>query len=277
MGEKIVKPWVHWLLPGSYPEFNALFESNLASIRMRAGLVGQNASALGLSFSAGDVVPTQAQTIVIGKIGDDCGQGRAVSWLKQIKKAKLAELKVILDYTDHHLEFPNTNMGEFYSNVLKYVSRNVVPSKKMKEYLSQYTSRDISIVAEPIEFPIDFNKKARTRKIPTVVWFGHGSNIEYLMDYLNNSDTYMLHKLMAIRKGIELYKKVIFLDWDCLQLKIIDQKFYSLLNERDLQIQMPLYIYPPNYCDILFTNWKTNQLPRRYSYNFVTSSKCANR
>jgi hypothetical protein len=79
---------------------------------------------------------------------------------------------------------------------------------------------------------------------------------EYGEDYLYDSDKYMLHKLVSIKLGIELFDKVIFLDWDCHQLKPIDNTFYDLINERDGNIQMPLYTYPKNYSQIVLNEWK---------------------
>ena len=79
---------------------------------------------------------------------------------------------------------------------------------------------------------------------------------QYGEDYLDNSDSYMLHKLVAIKMGINLFNEVIFLDWDCQQLKPIDEEFYRLIKERNSNIQMPLYIYPKNYSEIVINQWK---------------------
>jgi hypothetical protein len=66
----------------------------------------------------------------------------------------------------------------------------------------------------------------------------------------------MLHKLVAIKMGINLFNEVIFLDWDCQQLKPIDVEFYRLIKERNNNIQMPLYVYPTNYSEIIIDQWK---------------------
>ena len=141
---------------------------------------------MGLNFSAGDVVPTQAQTIVIGKIGDDCGQGRAVSWLKQIKKAKLAELKVILDYTDHHLANVSSSMHPFYAQSLPFIDRAVVSSEKMQNHLREFFNGPIEIIADPIEVQLRPPRTAPINGTPKVLWFGHSTNIVYLVNYLEN-------------------------------------------------------------------------------------------
>lgn len=79
---------------------------------------------------------------------------------------------------------------------------------------------------------------------------------QYGNDYLYDSDKYMIHKLIAIKLGIEMFSEVIFLDWDCKQLKSIDNKFYELIKEADSEIQMPLYVYPTDYLKILLNDWK---------------------
>lgn len=78
---------------------------------------------------------------------------------------------------------------------------------------------------------------------------------EFIYDYLNNSDIYMLPKLWAIQAGVGMFEEVVFLDWDCIQKKEIDNNFYELLRSRN-DIQMPLYIYPSNYKEVVFNEWK---------------------
>ena len=79
---------------------------------------------------------------------------------------------------------------------------------------------------------------------------------QYGNDYLYDSDKYMIHKLIAIKMGVKLFGEVVFLDWDCKQLKPIDNRFYELIKESDSEIQMPLYVYPNNYSKIVLDSWK---------------------
>jgi hypothetical protein len=79
---------------------------------------------------------------------------------------------------------------------------------------------------------------------------------EYGSDFLYDSDVYMIHKLVAIKKGLSQFNKVIFLDWDCNQIKKIDSLFFKLIERQDLGIQMPLYSYPKKYKEIIFKEWK---------------------
>ena len=80
-------------------------------------------------------------------------------------------------------------------------------------------------------------------------------NTEYGDDYLYDSDIYMIHKFAAVRKGIELYGEVVFLDWDCMQIKDIDNNFYKQLRKSGSKIQMPLYSFPKNYSELVLNEW----------------------
>ena len=95
---------IHWLIPGIYKVVEDLSKSNTASIRMRAGLVGMHAHDIEFKLSAGDHINTKADIVVVGKIGGDCQNGRASLWMNQISQANKQSKKIILDYTDHHLE-----------------------------------------------------------------------------------------------------------------------------------------------------------------------------
>lgn len=86
---------------------------------------------------------------------------------------------------------------------------------------------------------------------------------EYGNDYFFHSDKYMLHKLYAIKRGVQEYNEVIFLDWDCLQIKEIDVNFYKQLYKQNNDIQMPLYIFPKNFVDIIFNQWTNMPLKEK--------------
>lgn len=54
----------------------------------------------------------------------------------------------------------------------------------------------------------------------------------------------LTHKIVGIRKSLEIYDEVIFVDWDCRKEKEIDEYFYELIRKKDSKIQVPLYTYP---------------------------------
>lgn len=78
---------------------------------------------------------------------------------------------------------------------------------------------------------------------------------EYGDHFYYDSNQFMIHKLIAVKMGVEDYGEVIFLDWDCKQVKEVDENFYNLIKEQDNKIQMPLYSYPKNYSDLVIGQW----------------------
>jgi len=79
---------------------------------------------------------------------------------------------------------------------------------------------------------------------------------EFGDDFLKNSDTFFFHKLDAVKRGCDSFGSVVFLDWDTRQLKDIDKLFFDLLYVQDKYIQMPLYVYPKNYIELVLDGWK---------------------
>ncbi len=178
--------WIHWLTPGNYNAPNEILFSNLASVRMRIGLVAKYASNSDLIFSAGDIIPVGADVIVIGKIGSDCKSGREKLWLNQIFEATKLSKTIILDYTDNHLGDKFSPMHNFYKNILKFCNKAVVPSLVMQRMLTNFFENNIFIIEDPIEVKPIVPRKPIINDVVTLLWFGHGSNIAYLLDYLKN-------------------------------------------------------------------------------------------
>ena len=178
---------IHWLIPGNYNSVEDLSKSNLASIRMRAGLVGRHAHDIQVEFSAGDHINTKADIVVVGKIGGDCLNGRGNLWIKQLSEVKKQSKKIILDYTDHHLESSSTPMGVFYKNVLPFIDKAVVPSTRISHSLMQFLDKEITVIEDPIEIQITPPKNLPPSDEMTLLWFGHATNTSYLVNYLQNN------------------------------------------------------------------------------------------
>ena len=177
---------LHWLTPGSIKELKSLHNSNLASVRMRIGIVSENSESMKINFTAGDIAPKNTDILLIGKIGSDCKNGRDQLWTDQINLHHKSSRKVLLDYTDHHLGNYLSPMHNFYKNLIAICDKAVVPSDKMFELLSEHFSGEIQIIEDPIEIQVIPPKKINLCNDLTLLWFGHGSNISFLLEYLNN-------------------------------------------------------------------------------------------
>jgi hypothetical protein len=77
-------------------------------------------------------------------------------------------------------------MHGFYKNILKFCDKAVVPSVVMSETLAKYFENNIVIIEDPIEVSPIAPRKPVLDGIVTLLWFGHGSNISFLLDYLRD-------------------------------------------------------------------------------------------
>jgi len=174
---------------------------------MRAGLVGRHAHDIQVEFFAGDHINKKADIVVVGKIGGDCQDGRGNLWIQQLLEAKKHSKKIVLDYTDHHLESCNSPMGIFYKNILPLIDKSVVSSTCMSRLLGQFFNKEITIIEDPIEIQIIQPKNGIPSGEITFLWFGHATNIPYLLSYLHNNslcDANFRLIVLSNRPGLEI-------------------------------------------------------------------------
>lgn len=60
----------------------------------------------------------------------------------------------------------------------------------------------------------------------------------------------LIHKLKAIDIAVEKFNEIIFLDWDCYNIKNLDSSFYATVRQGN-ELQVPLYVYPKQALDRL--------------------------
>ena len=166
---------------GGPTSIDALQQSNLASIRLRVCPSIRAMQAKQWRVTAGDQIFDAPQKVLVTKIGANDVCKRAKEWLKQIESHKSRGAQIYLDYTDHHLGFESP-MSDFYRQVMALVDKAVVPSVSMQNALVSFFKKKIDLVEDPIEFSIQVTKQI-SRPI-TLLWFGHASNIEYLIQFL---------------------------------------------------------------------------------------------
>lgn len=81
-------------------------------------------------------------------------------------------------------------------------------------------------------------------------------------------------KLTVFKKAVETYSKVLFLDWDCNQVKPLDKKFWKWFEGKTYAA--PLYCYPKNMQKYLSGmteeqyKWMNMQIPmlEKYSWSY---------
>lgn len=172
---------IHYLSSGRSSSIEELLQSNLASIRLRMCPSIRAMLARNWRASTGDLIVDEPKKIVVTKIGMNDVQQRSNDWLEQIGKHKARGAQIYLDYTDHHLGFESP-MTDFYRKVILLVDKAIVPSRSMQNTLSRFYKKPIDIVEDPIEIS---PQAVKPINMPvTLLWFGHASNIEYLIQFL---------------------------------------------------------------------------------------------
>ena len=198
------KKHVHWLLPGNFINIESVKNHILASVRLRAYISTLNSKML--TFSFGENMPINTDVLVIGKIGIFNLEKRGLNWINQIKITNFSRGKVILDYTDNHLMM-NSPLTNFYKATLPYITTAVTPTEKMGDFLSNFWKGQVTTIYDSIEVDII---PWRDRIGQKLLWFGHSSNIQYLLDFINKNesiiDNYSLN-IICNQDGIDYFNK----------------------------------------------------------------------
>jgi hypothetical protein len=191
----MVSRHIHILIPGTYKTHEELNFSNLASIRLRSAIVAKYMSQHGSTITVGEFIPEISNIILVGKIGANDIVRRTKLWLDQIQSSKNKNIKIFVDYTDHHLGFESP-MRFFYEAVLKLADCIITSSNHLKISLNNYYSKEIFVIPDAIEVPILSPKASKTNRI---LWFGHATNIKYLINFIEKyKKTDVIFKLIIL-------------------------------------------------------------------------------
>jgi hypothetical protein len=197
---------IHWLLPFENSSIDFSNQINLASMRLRAGIVANFFRSKGWEFSAGEHISANKEIIVIGKIAAKSDSKRSGYWLKQILEAKKYNCKIILDYTDNHL-YSNSPMTSFYEQCIIHSDVVVCSSEFLSFEIKKKFKGLVKFIPDSIDAPI-IKPKENLNNYKNILWFGHHSNILYLIDLIKiwpNTDE--LNTLFALTnsQGIEIF------------------------------------------------------------------------
>lgn len=201
---------IHWLIPFNKTEFEEIRNSNLASIRLRAAVMADFFFKVGIKVTFGETVEDKVNILLISKIGANNVKERSDKWIKTISNAKKKGLKIVLDYTDHHLGFDSV-MREFYRSVISYVNHVTVSSDYIGELLKNFYNGNIKVIPDPIEIPIYSEKKKFNNNYRSILWFGHSSNILYLVKFMNNLNTFKIPielKILSNEQSLLVLEKI---------------------------------------------------------------------
>lgn len=176
---------IEWLCPLPNCSIRDLQQSNLASIRIRTAVGAQTAQENGfkIAFSDGQR-PTNADLVIVGKIDYVSDIERPARWLAHLRTARKQGARIVIDYTDHHLAV-DSPVARFYKAALALANTVVCSSQTLADHLADYVSCKRIIIEDPIEVSIRAPKNRKSETL-TAFWFGHASNLPYLINYLRN-------------------------------------------------------------------------------------------
>jgi len=169
---------VHWLAPISFNDSRQVYQTEWASLRLRAGalvsLAGTN-----LTVSIGEHLPKHADVCVVGKIGAHNPFQIQAEWLKTIF---MFDHPVVLDYTDDYIQH-QTVMSDFYRIALERVDQVVCSSQQLQKSISEVFFKKISLIEDAVEY-LPLPPQSIPNKPRRLLWFGHHSNIGALQRFL---------------------------------------------------------------------------------------------
>ena len=175
---------IHILCAGHEVSVAKLADSRMASDRLRLVPAALAVQQSGLNLTVGDDIPSDADIVLVGKLKTYGIEVRQPRWLKQLHDFSLRGGYIVLDYTDHHLAITSPQSG-FYSEVIGITNRLVVPGQAMKEVLSDQCEVPINVVEDRLEFgPLP--PKLPEQYSDTALWFGHGSNLKFLAQLIQD-------------------------------------------------------------------------------------------
>ncbi len=229
---------IHWLIPYDNLNEESIVNANLASIRMRLGaaILGSRQTNLSISFGQNII---DADFVVIGKIGATNNSLREDLWLNQIEQQKKLGKKIILDYTDDHLNFESP-MTSFYERSLPYLKAAITSSPFLADKLKQRIKCFTEIIPDAIEVPI-FKPKIKENVSKNIFWFGHASNINYLIKFIS-------------KWGNLKWKTTLFILTNEQGIVIFNQTKFNI--DKNLSIQLGLWsiqamVNTSKFCDLI--------------------------
>ena len=172
---------IHWLVPHKLKELRDISLSNVASIRLRTSLFNLpifSEYKVSINESIDDL--DNIDYLFISKFPSN-REDLLTNWLSLIDNHSKNGKKIFFDYTDHHLD-KETLAGQFYRASLKPNYQIITSSEKLKNHLSP-NFKNITIIEDPIEIEI---QKVKKNKKSSFLFFGHHTNLKYLINLINN-------------------------------------------------------------------------------------------
>jgi hypothetical protein len=175
---------IHWLLGFKIADLNSIKEANLASVRLRLGSLIQKIDNSAFEVQAGENIINNPEILIVGKLKSLNNQS-TMFWIDKIRLAKNNGSKIIIDYTENHLYGSDSFYKSLYEELIPYADEAVVSSSLLKLQLATKFKNPIKIIEDAIEVSL-IKPKIKNSNYINILWFGHASNINYLISFINN-------------------------------------------------------------------------------------------
>jgi len=173
---------IHWLVPFKLNHPEEILKSDIASLRLRAGLfllpIFDNYK-LTINESISNI--DDIDFLFIGKI--DSRKELLYQWEQYISYYRNIGVKLFFDCTDNNFG-NNSASSKMYEKVLKTNDSIITSSEKLKSNIFPQF-KNISVIEDPIEIKI---QKVKTNKKNHFLFFGHPTNIPYLLNIIPKWD-----------------------------------------------------------------------------------------
>lgn len=173
---------IHWLSPYKFDDINQIRSANLASVRLRAGALLSALPPSSHRLTLGDQIPEDSRLCIVGKIVASEIHRRSISWIDQIRRFRARGGKLILDYTDDHLAV-ETPMSAFYREAVRHANLCVCSSRLLAKNLADTYPGRIEVIPDAIEVAAIPPRTVAHAPV-SILWFGHASNLSYLIEFL---------------------------------------------------------------------------------------------
>lgn len=200
---------VHWLAPYQLRSLDDINHANIASIRLRAGVL-RTVAGRSISLSVGDSMPAESgvDVLIIGKLSVRDNPERPAKWLRACEEIKVSGGKIVLDYTENILGLGGKR-ASFYRHILPMVDLAVCSSPWLKDSLEPYFPGCGVVIEDPIEVEVQPPRDTSHHPV-TALWFGHGTNLPYLANLISNwPEKHIQTKLLVLTNdtGLEWLKR----------------------------------------------------------------------
>lgn len=100
----------------------------------------------------------------------------------------------------------------YYKAMCQHSDLITCNTENMCERILEVTGKDAIVIPDPFTFPSRKPKKHKKDAIPKILWFGHGSNVQSVLDWVEHLDDG--YRVTVITNVPVVHPKVDFIPWE---------------------------------------------------------------